>query len=449
MNQHQLDQKRSWITGKFIVGIDPAKDKHQAAIIDSNGSAVGKSFSFNHNAWGFHEQLWFKLKRYLGPEFMHPDQLIFAVEAAIDFWQPLVDYLHRQGYSVVIVSPLTTKNSRALPGHDFTKTDPKDARLVAESAFRGHYHHYVDHPDQIKAMKTLSLTYNKLRKDLSRNQQRLRSIVNRVFPEFLSIVPLDTDTAHFLLSNYLHPHDFLNLDVSGTVVSMLKVSNQQHGMETLSDLQQAAPTSIGVPRDTLEIISDRLTVNSWLTMITMLKQQLKIISAQLIELARQTPWFDSLVSIKGISDVSASLFIAEVKDLNIYRHYKQIQKLAGLNLRLNDSGKTRGRYKINKIGNRRLRWIIYLMTKETAKYIPEVRIKYLKRQIKRYNYTKNIIACSSQLLQLIMALIKDNRHYEYFPENQSLVWELEYHYDKIKKDRNRKKKPPVAVPMIV
>jgi len=446
MNQHQLDQKRSWITGKFIVGIDPAKDKHQAAIIDSNGSAVGKSFSFNHNAWGFHEQLWFKLKRYLGPEFMHPDQLIFAVEAAIDFWQPLVDYLHRQGYSVVIVSPLTTKNSRALPGHDFTKTDPKDARLVAESAFRGHYHHYVDHPDQIKAMKTLSLTYNKLRKDLSRNQQRLRSIVNRVFPEFLSIVPLDTDTAHFLLSNYLHPHDFLNLDVSGTVVSMLKVSNQQHGMETLSDLQRAAPTSIGIPRDTLEIISDRLTVNSWLIMINTHKQQLKIISAKLIELAKQTPYFDTIISIKGISDLTAALFIAEVKDLDLYRHYKQIQKLAGLNLRLCVSGKSRGRFKINKIGNCRLRWIIYLMTQETIKYIPEVRIKYLKRQIKQSSRTRSIIACSSQLLQLIMALIKANHQYECIPENQALAWELEYHYDKMKKNRNRNKITPIYIP---
>ena len=28
MNQNQLDQKRNWIKGKFIVGIDPAKDKH-------------------------------------------------------------------------------------------------------------------------------------------------------------------------------------------------------------------------------------------------------------------------------------------------------------------------------------------------------------------------------------------------------------------------------------
>lgn len=147
--------------------------------------------------------------------------------------------------------------------------------------------------------------------------------------------------------------------------------------------------------------------------------------------------------------MTAGFFLAEVRDLSKYDHYKQIQKLAGLNLRLNDSGRGHGRHKINKIGNRRLRWVVYMMTKETIKYTPEVRIKYLKRQMKRYNYTKNIIACSGQLLQLIMALIKDNRCYEHFSENQSLVWELEYHYEIIKKDRNSKKKIPVSVPLTV
>jgi transposase len=446
MNQHQLDQKRQWIKGKYIVGIDPAKEKHQAVIIDSNGNLIGKSFSFRHDANGFHDRLWFKLNQYLDPDLVSPEHLVFAVEASIDFWQPLTDYLHRQHYSVAIVSPLTTKNSRALPGHDFSRTDPKDARLVAESAFRGHFHRYMNYSDHIKALKTLSLTYNKLRKDLSRNQQRLRSMINRIFPEFLRILPLDTDTAHFLLSNYLHPQDFLNLDVAATVPEMLNISKQQHGIETLTNLQKAAETSIGIPRDRYEIISDQLTVNSWLTLIHTLKQQLKIISSQLIELAKQTPYFDIIISIKGISDLTTALFIAEVKDLDLYRHYKQIQKLAGLNLRLSVSGKSRGRFKINKIGNGRLRWIIYLMTNETIKYIPEVRIKYLKRQIKQSSRTRSIIACSSQLLQLIMALIREDRHYEFDPHNQSRIWQLEYHYDKMIKNRNRKKNTPAYIP---
>jgi len=231
----------------------------------------------------------------------------------------------------------------------------KDARLVAESAFRGHFHRYIDYSDHVKALKTISLTYNKLRKDLSRNQLRLRSMLNRIFPEFQTNLPLDTETAHFLLSKYLHPQDFLNLDVADTVPEMLRVSNQQHGIETLRNLQKAAQTSIGIPRDEYEIISDHLVVDSWLTLINTHKQQLKTISAQLIELAKQTPYFDIIISIKGISDLTAALFIAEVKDLDLYQHYKQIQKLAGTNLRLCVSGKSRGRFKINKIGNYRLR----------------------------------------------------------------------------------------------
>lgn len=131
MNQQQLDKKRDWIKGKYIVGIDPAKEKHQATIIDRNGNLVGKSFSFRQDHNGFNNRLWFKLNQYLDPDLVNPEHLVFAVEASIDFWQALVDYLHRQHYTVVIVSPLTTKNSRALPGHDFSRTDPKDARLVA------------------------------------------------------------------------------------------------------------------------------------------------------------------------------------------------------------------------------------------------------------------------------------------------------------------------------
>jgi len=93
------------------------------------------------------------------------------------------------------------------------------------------------------------------------------------YVEFLSIVPLDTDTARYLLKDYLQPQDFLNLDVTSTVAQMLKVSKQLHGMETLSDLQKAVSTSIGIPRDTQEIISNRLTVKSWLVLIYTIKHR--------------------------------------------------------------------------------------------------------------------------------------------------------------------------------
>ena len=128
---------------------------------------------------------------------------------------------------------------------------------------------------------------------------------------------------------------------------MLKASQNQHGMKTLQKIQEMATDSIGIPKDEEEKLADRLTIDSFLIMINTLKRQLKEISKSLIKLAKQTSWFETLTSVKGISELTASLFIAEVQDLSKYKHFKQIQKLAGLNLRLNTSGNGRHYYRIN------------------------------------------------------------------------------------------------------
>ena len=41
MNHQALEQKRRIINQKIIIGIDPAKAKHQAAIIDASGMQRG------------------------------------------------------------------------------------------------------------------------------------------------------------------------------------------------------------------------------------------------------------------------------------------------------------------------------------------------------------------------------------------------------------------------
>ena len=48
VKQQPLALKPEISSGKIIIGIDSAKDKHQVRIIDSNGVSLGKSFSL-HN----------------------------------------------------------------------------------------------------------------------------------------------------------------------------------------------------------------------------------------------------------------------------------------------------------------------------------------------------------------------------------------------------------------
>jgi transposase len=407
-------QKKDFITGKTIVGIDPAKQHHQAAVVNQFGIQIGKSFSFPVIMDGFNNALWKKLNSIISQ--YTTDNLVFAVETSCNLWKTIAYYLHEKGYTVLLVNPLTTHHSRPLMNHDFSKTDPKDAFLIAKNAFDANYDFYQSLSPQINSLHQLSITYDKLLKDKNKNLLRIRSLMEEIFPEFLDCLNIDTKTALFLLESSFLPHHFINLDIEKLAPVITSISHSNYNKQLLLNLKDAASKTIGVNKISEEQ-SLRIILNSWLLEFKQINNQTAILMAEMIALAKQTDHFKILTSIKGISDNLASRFIAECRDLNNFKHYKQIEKLAGLNLRLSQSGDYVGPRHISHIGDRRLLHIIYQMTAETAMYIPEVRIKFLTRQIKNKAYRKNIIASSSELLQLIMALIKKKKTYE-FKENK-------------------------------
>ena len=142
MNKHNenLINNLEFVKGKVIIGIDPAKDKHQARVLDRCGIPLGKSFSFKNNFEGFHKTLWKRLNQIFGEDFDLKTGSVFAIESACDLWQQLVHCLYREGYYVVRVSPLHTYHSRVQLGNDFSKTDPKDALIIANNSPKPHSH---------------------------------------------------------------------------------------------------------------------------------------------------------------------------------------------------------------------------------------------------------------------------------------------------------------------
>lgn len=434
-----LQKKRQFVNGKYIVGIDPSKAKHQAAVIDTNGIQLGKAFTFKTTYNGYHNNLWKRLNKILPST--GNENIVFAIETACNLWQTLAFYLNVKGYSVILVSPLSTKHTRPVMNHDFSKTDPKDALIVANNARDGYYDHYRKFTPHINAMHRLSITYTKLNKNLTQNKQRLRSLIEQIFPEFITVLPQDTKTAIYLLKKYMTPQDFLTMDMFEEQKHIKRISRHTHDMKTLLALKQEAKSSIGIHLNDEEIIAERISLNAWIQMIETIQQQLDSIMQQLITLAQQTPFWNVLISFKGkgISEKLIALFIAETRDLNLYNHHKKIEKFAGYNLRQTQSGNYVGPRRMSHIGNKRLSWIIYKMAEETARYLPEVRMKYLRRYLNtKSKYRKNIIACSSTLLKLIVALVKENRPYEFRPENVKELKKLEEQYQALKKSKAKK-----------
>ncbi len=63
----KMQQNGHRISGKTIIGIDPAKNKHQAVILRPDGSVCGRSFSFETNHTGFTETLPQRIQQRLSP----------------------------------------------------------------------------------------------------------------------------------------------------------------------------------------------------------------------------------------------------------------------------------------------------------------------------------------------------------------------------------------------
>ncbi len=74
------------------------------------------------------------------------------------------------------------------------------------------------------------------------------------------------------------------------------------------------------------------------------------------------------------------------------------------------------------------------------RYVPEVRLKYLRRQIQRRCYRQNVVAAIPTLLKLVVALFKRNRKYEYHEDVQKHLQQVETEYEIVKTKRQRHKK---------
>ncbi len=437
MNTKIIEEKRHFVYNKVIIGIDPAKRNHQAMMINELGIPYCKSFTFNNNYKGFNEELWLKIGRVLKD--IDPQKVVFAVEISINLWQKLCHYLHNKGFTVLMVSPLYTKHERPKMDNTYSKSDPKDSLAVANCARQGYFNFYKEYSNSADAMHRLSITYEKLKKHMAQTKQRIRSQVELIFPELPNVVDIDTDTVRELLRRYLSPNEFLEMNVYTEARIIEKVSQRQHGLKTLNLIQDVALKSIGVTISDDILFAERLTMQTWLNQYQLLKEQIKLLLDKLIELAEESPLFSILTSLKGISHITASRFIAELREPNLFTNYKQIETFAGISLKLSQSGKYTGYRRITHIGNHRLRAIIYKMSEETKNHIPEIRIRYLKRQMKQARYKKNVVASSSNMLKLIMSMFKDNHTYQYREESVEELKQLEEKYKEFKKKKKLKK----------
>jgi len=113
--------------------------------------------------------------------------------------------------------------------------------------------------------------------------------------------------------------------------------------------------------------------------------------------------------------VTAVSFLGEVGDPTRYEDWRQIRKLAGLNLTENSSGARKGKTGISKRGRPGLRNLLYQASLTLVAKNPQFRALYQHLKTRRENPLKSkqaliVIAC--KLLRVMFTLVKEKRLYD-------------------------------------
>ena len=103
----------------YIVGIDIAKRKHEAAVIDGDGAVIIKPFSFTNNCSGYN-----RLLAMLAKAKLPLDEVSFAMEATGHYWLALFTRLQKEGFRVQVINPVQTNSIRSFYIRQ-AKTDPR------------------------------------------------------------------------------------------------------------------------------------------------------------------------------------------------------------------------------------------------------------------------------------------------------------------------------------
>ena len=110
----------------FYCGIDIAKYKHEATVIDEAGVALLDSISFANSKEGCEKLLALFQRLDISQK-----DLLIGMEATGHYWLSVYGYLLEQGFEVKVINPIQSEAFRKMYIRQ-TKNDRKDSFIIAQ-----------------------------------------------------------------------------------------------------------------------------------------------------------------------------------------------------------------------------------------------------------------------------------------------------------------------------
>lgn len=409
MYKSQNEKLAVIVPGVVVVGVDIAKREHCGQAIYHNGIVIGKPFSIKNTIDGFKSLLakFERLKQETGCR-----RIMVGLEPTGHYWKALAWFLIQNKIEVVLVNPHHVKKSKELDDNTQTKSDPKDAKIIAKLVKDGRFSEVYLPQGVYGELRNLVNFRNQLKAKLNSVKNIVIAILDEYFPEYATVFKnFDGKASLHILYHYPFPEDLKKLGTEKILVEFRKVVKRGLGQKRAESLYQAAINSIGIPANN----SAKMKIRLYLDEFQLLIQQMKTVEQSMAEQLTMTGIGNYILSIKGLGIVTVAGLLGELGDPARFINWKQLRKLAGFNLIENSSGDRKGRHVISKRGRKGLRAILYqaaLMLVSQNNEFKQLYQYLLKRRVNPLKKKQALVMIATKLLRVIFTLCSKKEMYD-------------------------------------
>lgn len=399
---------------RSVLSIDVANGKSEVLLLTEQGEVLIKPYEVKHCLSEFNN-----LKEKI--DSFKLDDLTVFMESTSTYHLPIQRFFTNNNFKVQVINPILGKNNtRNLRK---TKTDIEDCYNLADLFFKNTVKIHTKEMNTIYSnMIELSRQEKHLTENIVRSKNRFKQIISNAFPEYTKCFTSNDiygETSLNFIKEFPHADIIKSKRIDALANNIYKNTKgylpYSRCLTKAKKIKELANNSYpGIDINSCEVknlinIIDIIIYNS---------NKLNEVKQDIINLAKQTPYFNIINSIYGIGETSTAQIIAELGDINRFENIKQLNAFCGLDPTIIQSGKSINyNGPISKRGNRNARKILFITCCSIIRSSvlhnidTDILIYYRKKQAENKHFKECITACSTKLLRIIFAMCKNNSLY--------------------------------------
>ena len=358
------------------VAVDVSKSKSHYQGWISIDKKCGNAKCIEHNKIGFQE-ISSKLKELEG---ITNEKPVVVFESTGVYHRSLQQYLEDNNIDYIMISPLASAKIRKSNIRS-TKNDKRDCKTIARAYFEKDFPLHKKSDEIYDNLREMNRYYHYLTEQLKKCKVQFKLLLDIIFPKFDLYVNAYSEIPMILFSKYHHPDEIKNKHPESLAKYLESKTCHHYNCVLFSEV--------------IKHIKNKV-------------EEQELYLQNIIDLAKDLPNYELLLTIPGISNNLAARILAEIGDISRFPRARSLVAYAGIDPNVYQSGENDGLHlRITKKGNKELRCLLYLAIQNTIQGNNVIANYYHKKIATGLPSKVAKIACMNKLLRIIYSMSKN------------------------------------------